>query len=66
MSLLAAFTIKASIPTYITRTVDFVPYPSKSIYKVKHENRIILGAINGTEKVVSKAEALLGTAINWK
>jgi len=48
MSLLAAFTIKASIPTYFTGTVDFAPYPSKSIYTIKHENRIILEAINDT------------------
>lgn len=49
MPLLAAPTIKASIPTYFARTVDFAPYLSKSIYKVKHENRIILEAINGPD-----------------
>lgn len=49
MSPLAAFITKASIPTYFTGTVGFAPYPSNSIYKVKHENRIILETINGTD-----------------
>lgn len=49
MSQLAAFTIKTSIAIYFTGTVNFAPYPSESIYKVKHENRIILEAINGTD-----------------
>lgn len=49
MPLLAAFTVKASVSTYFTGTVDFAPYPSKSIYKVKHENRIILEGINSPD-----------------
>lgn len=67
MSPLAAFAVKASIPTYFTGTVDF--FLQNLFMKSNTKTELfwkLKMALIFQRKVASKAEALLGTAINWK